>query len=206
MWGRIVALGFYVGFRRRWWWWWWWWWWWRYSFHKYTHVHLHTFMMFLTICTNYDPWLTVGETQFTHATQDHDHGAPQSQRRTVGASQYDPAYSSSSHNDTSQSQSFYPIPDINAQAQTTWVYEWEDPHFYNLLVNEWQTTSVWTSLTWQQYKAELLRVRGLNVMSITEYHSTSQMGVFPFYHWTFIVLDDLYRIICIWTINSLMHA
>ena len=26
-------------------------------------------------------------------------------------------------------------------------------------------------LTWQQYKAELLRVRGLNVMSIAEYNS-----------------------------------
>jgi hypothetical protein len=46
-------------------------------------------MMFLTISTNYDLWLTVGETQFTHATQDCDHGALQSQRRTVGASQYD---------------------------------------------------------------------------------------------------------------------
>ena len=130
--------------------------------------------MFLTICTNYDLWLTVGETQFTHATQDRDHGAPQSQRRTVGASQFD--------SDTSQSRSFYPIPDINAQAQTTWVYEWEDPHFYNMLVSEWQTTSAWTGLTWQQYKAELLRVRGLNVMSIAEYNSASQMGVFPFYH------------------------
>jgi hypothetical protein len=85
----------------------------------YTRVHLHICMMFLTICTNYDPWLTEGETEFTHATQDRDHGAPGLQRRTVGASQYDPAHSSSSHSDTSQSRSFYPIPDINAQPQTT---------------------------------------------------------------------------------------
>jgi hypothetical protein len=139
-------------------------------------------MMFLTICTNYDPWLTVGETEFTHATQDRDHGAPESQRRTVGASQYDPTYSSSSYSDTSQSRSFYPIPDINAQPQTTWVYEWEDPKFYNMLVGEWQTTSTWTGLTGQQYKGELLRTRGLNVMSIAEYHSATQMGIFPFYH------------------------
>jgi hypothetical protein len=86
------------------------------------------------------------------------------------------------------------------------VHEWEDPHFYNMLVSEWQTTSAWTGLTWQQYKVELLRVKGLNVMSIAEYRSASQMGVFHFYHWIFIVLYDLYRIICIWTINSLMHA
>jgi hypothetical protein len=78
------------------------------SFHMYTHVHLHIRIMFLTICANYDPWLTVGETEFTYATQDRDHGAPESQRRTVGASQYDPTYSSSSHSDTSQSRSFYP--------------------------------------------------------------------------------------------------
>jgi hypothetical protein len=148
----------------------------------YTHVHLHTCMMFLTICTNYDPWLTLGETEFTHATQDRDHGPPESQRRTVGASQYDPPYSSSSYSDTSRSRSFYPIPDINAQPQTTWVYEWEDPNFYNMLVGEWQTTSAWTGLTWQQYMGELLRTRGLNVISIAEYHSATQMGIFPFYH------------------------
>jgi hypothetical protein len=134
-----------------------------------------------------DPWLTVGETEFTHATQDRDHGAPESQRRTVGASQYDPTYSSSSYSDTSQSRSFYPIPDINAQPQTTWVYEWKDPKFYNMLVGEWQTTSAWTGLTWQQYKGELLRMRGLNVMSIAEYHSATQMGIFPFYHWTCVL-------------------
>jgi hypothetical protein len=104
--------------------------------------------MFLTISTNYDPWLTVGETEYTHATQDRDHRAPQSQRRTVGASQYDLTYSSSSYNNTSQSQSFYPIPDINTQAQTAWVYGCEDPNFYNMLVNECQTTSAWTGLTW----------------------------------------------------------
>jgi hypothetical protein len=57
------------------------------------------------------------------------------------------------------------------------VYEWEDSDFYNLLVGEWQTTAAWTGLTWQQYKGELL-----NVMSIAEYHSATQLGIFPFYH------------------------
>jgi hypothetical protein len=73
----------------------------------------------------------------------------------------------------------------------TWVYELEEPHFYNMLVSEWQTTSAWTGLTWQQYKGELLRVRGMNVMSIAEYQSAFQMGVFPFYHLTF---NGLYRL------------
>ena len=34
--------------------------------------------MFLTMSTNYDIWLIEEETQFTHATQDTDHEAPQS--------------------------------------------------------------------------------------------------------------------------------
>ena len=107
--------------------------------------------MFLTMSTNYEIWLIAGETLFTHATQDPDHGAPQSQRRTVGPTDYDnPQYSSSSGlSDTSHSQSFqYSIPDISMQPPTRWVYEWEDPHFYTMLVHEWETTSAWTGQTW----------------------------------------------------------
>ena len=84
--------------------------------------------MFLTLSTNYDIWLIAGE------TQDTDHGAPQSQRRTVGPTDYDtPQYSSSSYNDSSQS-FYYPILDISMQPPTRWMYEWEDPHFYTMLV------------------------------------------------------------------------
>ena len=107
-------------------------------------------------------------------------GAPESQRRTVGPTDYDtPQYSSSSYSDTSHSFD-YPIPDISIQPPTRWVYEWKDPHFYTMLVQKWETTSAWTGQSWQDYKAELLRVRGLNVMSTAEYEMTSQMGVFPF--------------------------
>ena len=52
-----------------------------------------------------------------------------------------------------------------------------------MLVQEWETTSAWTGQSWQDYKAELLRllrVRGLNVMSTAEYQIASQMGAFPF--------------------------
>ena len=69
---------------------------------------------------------------------------------------------------------------ISMQPPTRWVYEWEDPHFYTMLVQEWQTTSAWTGQTWQHYKAELLRVRGIALMSTAEYQTASQMGVFPF--------------------------
>jgi hypothetical protein len=110
----------------------------------------------------------------------YEHGAPESQRRTVGPTDYDtPQYSSSSYNDTSQS-FHYPRLDINMKPPTRWVYEWEDPHFYNMLLQQWQTTAAWTGQTWQDYKAELLRVQGLNVMSTAEYQMATQMGVFPF--------------------------
>jgi hypothetical protein len=35
--------------------------------------------------------------------------------------------------------------------------------------------------TWQDYKAELLRVQGLNVMSTAEYQMATQMGSSHFY-------------------------
>jgi hypothetical protein len=58
--------------------------------------------MFTTLSTNYEIWLNARETKFTHATQDRNHGAPQSHRRTVGPTDYDtPRYSSSSYSDTS---------------------------------------------------------------------------------------------------------
>jgi hypothetical protein len=60
------------------------------------------------------------------------------------------------------------------------VYEWEDPQFYAMLIQQWETTSAWMGQTWQDYKDELLRVQGLNVMSTAEYQMATQMGVFPF--------------------------
>jgi hypothetical protein len=62
------------------------------------------------------------------------------------------------------------------QPPTRWVYEWQDPYFYTMLVCEWQTTWLWTGQTLQDYKAELLRLRGLNVMFTAEYKMVSQMG------------------------------
>ena len=80
------------------------------------------------------------------------HGAPQSQRSTVGPTDYDtPQYSSSSYSDTSHS-FHYSIPDISMQPPTRWVYEWENPHFYTMLVQEWETTSAWTGQSWQDYR------------------------------------------------------
>ena len=120
------------------------------------------------------------ETQFTHATQDTDHGAPQSQRRTVGPTDYDtPHCSSFFYSDISLSFHYF-IPDISMQPPTRWVYEWKDTHFYTMLVQEWETTSAWTGQSWQDYKGELLRVRCLNVMSTAEYQTASQMGIFSF--------------------------
>jgi hypothetical protein len=68
------------------------------------------------------------------------------------------------------------------QPPTRWVYEWEDPHFYAMLFQQWKSTVAWMGQTWYDNKAELLRVQGLNVMSTTEYEMATQMGVFPFLH------------------------
>jgi hypothetical protein len=34
-----------------------------------------------------------------------------------------------------------------------WVYEWENLDFYNMLVQQWQTTAIWMGQTWEEYKA-----------------------------------------------------
>jgi hypothetical protein len=87
--------------------------------------------------------LIAGETDFTHATQDPDYGAPKSERRMFGHGLTDyesPLYSSSSYNGTSRS-SIYHISDINMQPPMRRVYEWEDPRFYTMLLHAWETTS-----------------------------------------------------------------
>ena len=114
--------------------------------------------MVIILTTNYTVWLIAGETDFTHATQDRDHGAPTSQRTSFGPTDYGtPQYSSSSYSDSSQSSYHYPIPELSMQPPMRWVYEWQDPHWYAMLLQEWQTTSAWTGQTWQDFKAELLQ-------------------------------------------------
>ena len=125
--------------------------------------------------------MIAGETQFTHATQDTNHGQPESQRRTYSPTDYGtPQYSSSSYSDTSQPTYTYPIPDVTGQPQTRWVYEWEDPNFYNMLVEEWETTAAWTGQTWLDYKAALLQNRGISLMSTAEYEESCRYGAFPY--------------------------
>jgi hypothetical protein len=51
-----------------------------------------------------------------------------------------------------------------------WVYEWENPDFYTMLVSEWQTTAAWMSQTWEEYKVSLLATQRIALMSIVEYH------------------------------------
>jgi hypothetical protein len=43
----------------------------------------------------------------------------------------------------------YPIPNMTMQPPTKWVYEWEGPHFYTMIVHDWETTLAWTGQSWQ---------------------------------------------------------
>ena len=65
----------------------------------------------------------------------------------------------------------YLAPDPSSIVQEVqWVYEWENPEFYNMLVSQWQTTAAWTGQTWEEYKAALLATRGIALMSTIEHH------------------------------------
>ncbi|XP_066162205.1 uncharacterized protein [Oryza sativa Japonica Group] len=122
-----------------------------------------------------------GEGDFTHATQDQDHGAPSSQRTTIapGVRQQqqfsDIQQDSSSSFSASSFESGYPTyvynrPQASDYPATTWVYEWQEPQWYAQLYAQWQTTSSWTGQSWEEYKAGLLHSHGLMLMSTEEYN------------------------------------
>jgi hypothetical protein len=117
--------------------------------------------------------------QYTHVTQDQDHGMPTSQRISSGKGK-EPADSSESSTQWTgdipvPGPYHYNIPDAHNQPPTRWVYEWVDPELYTMLYQDWQTTAAWTGLTWQQYKAQQLQYKGIMLMSTEEYYSMQHL-------------------------------
>jgi hypothetical protein len=133
-----------------------------------------------------------GEVDFTYATQDIDHGAPSSQKITITTSpkgrrrgggrqhhlslrQSDSSIQSGSESSSSYAHGYleYLAPDPSTVIHDVqWVYEWENPEFYYMLVSEWQTTTTWMDQTWNDYKASLMAHQHIALMSINDYHMT----------------------------------
>jgi hypothetical protein len=126
---------------------------------KYRQMYLYSFhLIFLSSQTH--ALLFSRESHYTHATQDTDHGAPHSQTETItdqdkhtgrgrerGRQHYlSLTNSSSSQNigsSTSDAHGFdsYMATDLSQMVQNVqWVYESENPKFYNMLVQQWQIT------------------------------------------------------------------
>jgi hypothetical protein len=113
--------------------------------------------------------------QFTHCTQNEDHGVPTLARIPVSEANA-PVDSSSS---SSQWINDFPIPvpytyhilDINSQQPTWWVYEWIDPELYSICYQDWQNTVKWANFTLQEYKAHLLRTQCIILMLTEEYYT-----------------------------------
>jgi hypothetical protein len=77
-----------------------------------------------------------------------------------------------------------------------------------MLIQQWETKAAWTSQTWHDYKAELLRVQGLNVMSTAEYQMATQMGSSHLYNTIDLLLmyNYCHGIMCtIITITMVLH-
>jgi hypothetical protein len=145
------------------------------------------------------PSFFLGEADFTHATQDTDHGAPSSQRITVTASprrrgrgggwQHHLALRSSTSSIQSGSESSssyahgypeYLSPDPSTIVHDVqWVYEWESPEFYSMLISEWQSTAAWMGQTWDDYKASLMANRHVALMSVNDYHMANFTWMMP---------------------------
>ena len=117
--------------------------------------------------------------QFTHATQDADHGMLTSVRNPSGRDSA-PADSSAS---STQWIDDLPLPgpytyhmaDAESQPPTKWIYEWIEPEFYNMLYQDWRGTAEWTHFTWHEYKAHLLRTKCIMLMSTNEYYAINNM-------------------------------
>jgi hypothetical protein len=69
-----------------------------------------------------------------------------------------------------------------------WVYEWENPEFYSMLVSEWQIIATWTGQSWEEYKVSLLATQRIALMSTIEHHMTHYTWLMP--HWY----------LCIWSL------
>jgi hypothetical protein len=136
---------------------------------------------------------------FTHAMHDTDHGAPSSQRVTITTSDRGRGrgggrqkhlslrQSTSSLQLGSESSSFYAhgyLEYLSPDPSTTvhdvqWVYEWESPEFYSMLVSESQTIAAWMGQTWEDYKVGLLANWRITLMSINDYHMTHYTWMMP---------------------------
>jgi hypothetical protein len=79
--------------------------------------------------------------QFTHCTQDQDHGGPASPRiSSHTANTPVDSSASSSHwiDDVPITSPYkYHIPDIQSQQTTRWIYEWIETEFYNMCYQDW---------------------------------------------------------------------
>jgi hypothetical protein len=83
--------------------------------------------------------------QFTHCTQDENHGVPTSSRIPVSEANalIDSSDSSSQWiDDVSVPGPYtYHIPDIHNQQPTRWIYEWVDLKLYNMCYQDWRCTA-----------------------------------------------------------------
>jgi hypothetical protein len=159
--------------------------------------------------TNVAP-IVPGEANFTHTTQDIDHGASSSQRITMTASprerhrgggrqhhlslrQNNFSMQSGSESSPSYVHGYptYLAPDPSTVVHDVqWVYEWESLKFYSMLISEWQTTSAWMRQIWDDYKASLIANHRIALMSINDYHMT---------HYTWMMHQ---WVLCIWRLCS----
>jgi hypothetical protein len=89
-------------------------------------------------------------------TQYHDHGAPNECRTThtgMGHQGLQQAYWTPDSNNERQGLYSSLLPYVNyligevTQQLMRWVYQWEDPEYYQMLVESWSTTSTWTDYT-----------------------------------------------------------
>jgi hypothetical protein len=174
--------------------------WWGHTVHRWqSQSNIVTYVNLIFSNMTNAPSFFSGEDDFTHVTQDRDHGASSSQRITMTTSSRQrgrgwgrqhhlaPTRSTSSIQSSSEDSSSYAhgypkylAPDLSTVVhEVQWVYEWESIKFYSMLVSECQTTSTWIEQTWDDYKTSLMSHCRFALMSINDYHMANFTWMMP---------------------------
>jgi hypothetical protein len=196
--------------------------WWCYTVHMWeTQTNYVTYMnLIFSYMTNSAPFLAV-EVDFTHTTHDTDNDLPSSQMITMTWSPRWQCRGGGRHHHLSLRQSTssiqsgsessyyahgypeYLAPDLSTVVHDVqWVYKWDSPEFYSMLVSEWQTTAAWTRQIWDDYKTSLMANQYIVLTSVNDYHMTHY--IWMMHQWVLCNLSLCSRVmVFIYTTSSL---
>lgn len=66
--------------------------------------------------------------------------------------------------------SYRNLPEATLISNTNYIYQWQQPEYYEMLYQDWQTRSLWSGQSWEDYKAQLHATQGIMLISTWDYN------------------------------------